>query len=329
VPTQPTGTEYDAATLEPHARGSVLVAAVFDAFISIYEKRTEDLVRIATAGTGVLMPGAIHPDLVCRLAHEATKSASHVLRICIRALDYCPPTDITFGEYLRALITADYEIVPDDDLGYRVAFIEAFRKRGIKVSDVRTLGVESLLWRRDSNELERLSDDLSNRLWQFRDAATALAFTRERKKIFDWQRLVRRDVHKALLEHFATHPQGASDARVLGLDPARDFEVHSARFAMRVGPDGQLLSQAIVGLLQADKDRLIDGVPFEGGSTVIADLAAKQIRYIIRKNVASAERFAQQRDYAASLAMRGGECAYFQPDTAEPFAALHQPRSGS
>ena len=64
-----------------------------------------DLRRIATGGTGILPPGDIHPDLVDRLADEAAKSASHVLRMCIRALDYCPPVDLTFGEYLRALIT--------------------------------------------------------------------------------------------------------------------------------------------------------------------------------------------------------------------------------
>ena len=39
--------------------------------------------------------------------------AERLLTICIRALDYCPPTDITFGEYLRALVTADYDLKPD------------------------------------------------------------------------------------------------------------------------------------------------------------------------------------------------------------------------
>ncbi len=35
-------------------------------------------------------------------AEAATKAGQHVLRMCIRALDYCPPVDLTFGEYLRA-----------------------------------------------------------------------------------------------------------------------------------------------------------------------------------------------------------------------------------
>ena len=52
--------------MTPHARGAILVAAVFDAFIAIYQTRTVDLLRIYTGGTGVLPSGAIHPDLVHR-----------------------------------------------------------------------------------------------------------------------------------------------------------------------------------------------------------------------------------------------------------------------
>jgi hypothetical protein len=84
--------------------------------------------------------------LVDRLSLEASKIAHQVLTICIRALDYCPPVDITFGEYLRALITADRDLVPDDKRSYRVAFISAFRDRGIFPTDVCHLSVDSLAW---------------------------------------------------------------------------------------------------------------------------------------------------------------------------------------
>src|SRR6266508_4781229 len=43
-----------ATLLEPHDRGSILVAAVFDAFFTIYQNRIKDLVRIATGGSGIL-----------------------------------------------------------------------------------------------------------------------------------------------------------------------------------------------------------------------------------------------------------------------------------
>ena len=116
---------------EPHARGALLVGSIFDAFLAIYRHRTRDLLRIATGGTGVLPVGDLHPDLVDRLAAEAAKAAKHLLLMCIRAIDYCPPVDITYGDYMRALITADYDLVPEDDRNYRVAIIEAFRGWGI------------------------------------------------------------------------------------------------------------------------------------------------------------------------------------------------------
>src|SRR4029077_13388008 len=122
------------------------MAGLFRSFQNIYAQRSKDLYRIATGGTGKLPGGDIHPDLVNRLAVEAAKSARHVLTMCIRALDYVPPVDLTFGDYLRALITGDYDMVPDDDHGYRIAFIDAFRRRGIYPDDVRTLSVESLRW---------------------------------------------------------------------------------------------------------------------------------------------------------------------------------------
>ena len=131
---------------EPHARGAILVATIFDAFIRLYNSTTADLLRIATNGTGILQPGAIHPDLVKRLANAACEIAERLLHICIRALDYCPPHDITFGDYLRALITADLDSSPNDMNGYRLALIEAFRSWGIFPDRVNTLSVESLQW---------------------------------------------------------------------------------------------------------------------------------------------------------------------------------------
>jgi subtilisin family serine protease len=325
TPMEPTGDEYDAYD-EPHSRGSILVAAVFDAFLSIYERRTEDLVRIASEGTGILKLGAIHPDLVARLAREATKAASHVLRMCIRALDYCPPTDITFGEYLRAIVTADFDLVPDDDLGYRVAMIEAFRRRGIPVEEVRTVSVESLLWRRERDEPQRLSSEFCRRLWEFYEQADAHAFTTDREVIFHRQRAVRGKIHDSIDKHFRKTKVGADDACILGLDPGYGFEVHTARLATRVGPDGQLLTQMIIVLLQEDRKRPLGyGSFFEGGCTIIADLSSQTVRYIVRKSISSGDRFKRQKDFSLALSRQGDRMAYFRADgkNDEPFAALH------
>jgi hypothetical protein len=142
---EPRRDDYPLAT-EPHELGAVLVAALYDAFLSIYEKRTEDLFRIATEGRGVLPEGHIHPDLVNRLADEASDTAAHFLQVAVLALDYCPPVDITFAEYLRALVTSDYDVTDDTAPEYRIAVIEAFRRRGIYSQDVRVLGEDVLRW---------------------------------------------------------------------------------------------------------------------------------------------------------------------------------------
>jgi hypothetical protein len=57
----------------------------------------EDPYRIATGGSGELPRGHLHPDLVNRVAREASQLAQHVLRICIRAFDYMPPVDVTWA----------------------------------------------------------------------------------------------------------------------------------------------------------------------------------------------------------------------------------------
>ncbi|WEX76279.1 hypothetical protein PYH37_004574 [Sinorhizobium numidicum] len=133
-------------TQEVHARGAILVAAVFRAFLSIYRSRIADLLRIASSGTGILPEGELHPDLVNRLAQEASKSARHILQMCIRALDYCPPVDVTFGDYLRAIITADHDLYPEDEHHYRVALMEAFLAWGIVPREMPIVSVETLLW---------------------------------------------------------------------------------------------------------------------------------------------------------------------------------------
>jgi len=133
-------------TPEPHDRGAVLVAAVFGAFTKVYQSRTHDLFRLATEGTGVLREGDIHPDLVNRLAEEAQRAADRALQMCIRAIDYCPPVGITFGAYLRAIVTADHDMNRIDYQNWRLAFIESFREWGISPRGARSMAEDSLLW---------------------------------------------------------------------------------------------------------------------------------------------------------------------------------------
>jgi len=166
------------SVVDAHARGGFLVAAVFDAFVTIYERRTADLMRL---GRPVSADDGLHPDLVARLADEAAKAADQVMRMCVRALDYAPPVDLRFGEYLRAIITADTDLVPNDPLLYRIAFIEAFKRWGITVPGCISMAPDSLLWDPPQlsqyPEIVRLAQELSGAPLQDPGDALNLRFT--------------------------------------------------------------------------------------------------------------------------------------------------------
>jgi hypothetical protein len=143
VPAPPDPSLY-AEMVEPHERGSILVAAVFDAFFRIYRNRTASLVRAVTGGSGILPAGELQSDLVELITREAAQAAQDVLTMCLRAFEYLPPVDVTFGDYLRAIVTADFELNPRDEYERRACFIDAFRLRGIYAPGVSSLAEEAL-----------------------------------------------------------------------------------------------------------------------------------------------------------------------------------------
>ena len=128
-----------------HQMGELLMAAVFDAFCTVYERKTAAIMRLATRGTGRLAEGDLPDALVEALTTRAHNLASQFLNMLIRAVDYLPPVDVRLGEYLRAIITADSELVPDDTWNYREALIDAFRLRGVYPREVVSLNEDSLL----------------------------------------------------------------------------------------------------------------------------------------------------------------------------------------
>jgi hypothetical protein len=209
---------------QPHARGAILVAAVFDAFFSIYLKRTRDLMRIARAGGAVDSLGDLHPDLAGRLAEEATRTAERFLGICIRALDYCPPIDIQFGEFLRAIVTSDWNVSPDDPLGYRAEIIRAFRSRGIIPEGVTSYseeaaGIEGLAVRvlgppRDQEFLARMDPPAGDRFFRLgpdgKESANAIVPFDPRWNVTasDWEKGLLSEQDADILGEMAENPEG-------------------------------------------------------------------------------------------------------------------------
>jgi hypothetical protein len=278
---------------EAHVRGSILVAAVFDAFLILYNDRIRDLVRIATGGTGVLPAGQIHPDLVNRLASEAAQTADDVLQICIRAMDYLPPVDITFGEFLRALITADYDLAPGVGGRSRIAFIEAFRAWGIYPRDVTTLSEDSLRWRPPDPDSE-LVTKLRKAHQDDPGTATRLTAALEmwqpgtsRERVFQTILGVQRELHNVLEE--LQGGRGRRPTLLPGLDWRREarFTVHNLRPARRLGPHGEFRTEVVFEVIQTDRSgyETSDGMPLRGGATLVLNLSTWAIRYIIYKGL--------------------------------------------
>ncbi|MFC5696188.1 hypothetical protein ACFPU0_11540 [Pseudomonas sp. GCM10022186] len=319
---------------EPHERGAILVAAVFDAFVTIYEQRTVDLFRLA-GFDGDTSRAALPPELVARLAREAVKSADHVLRMCIRALDYLPPVDVHFGEFLRAIVTADSDLVPDDPMHYRLAMIQAFRRRGILPEKCLSLAPDSLLWEsplENINAHDLLSfqrspsrDCVGGRLDltpEYQRSRACLQAEENRRVVWSW--LMQPTPTDAEWERALGVFFMAEHARngVWGsLFPSSDskqpaVEVHSVRTCRRAGPDGQDLRQLVVeitqrrrGYLDEEQQRQQDGQQlqwdgnhpedfmFRGGATLIIDLRDGLLRYVIRKRIDDHVRLAGQRQF--------------------------------
>ncbi|HEX7981069.1 MAG TPA: hypothetical protein VF461_20850, partial [Gemmatimonadaceae bacterium] len=297
-----TDLRYGTAT-EPHELGKVLLAAVFEAFATIYSRKTEPLVRLASGGTGVLPEGAI-PDLLAELLTEkACSLASQFLSVCIRAVDYCPPVDITFGEYLRAVITADYDLVPDDPLGYREAWIDAFRKYGVYPSDVPSLTEDALLWRASDVKLPAAKELGFDKL-QFDGDPARPAGPDE---------IMRQGRALGALACDPTYA-GAfglalpDDPRLEG-DPVDLPVVQSIRSARRAGPDGQIVFDLVAEVTQRREVRPGHGLPgldVYGGTTIILDPTGT-VRYLIGKSVLKPERVQRQREYASATSAFWGD----------------------
>ncbi|WEK36503.1 MAG: hypothetical protein P0Y53_03235 [Candidatus Pseudobacter hemicellulosilyticus] len=330
APKVPDGDEYR-KVMEPHARGAILVSAVFEAFLNIYKVRVADLLRIASNGTGILPQGELQPDLVNRLAAEAAKTAGHVLKMCIRALDFCPPVDITFGDFLRAIITADADLVADDSRDYRLMFIDAFRRRGIYPTGIKNLSVESLSYPiPNTTGMEEQIRILTSFLREFRAEIT---YAKKREAIYAINRkFIAGDytpgqepllgLHRRLSVKFRNSKEFelltglvfGDDYESLGIAESKaykterpSFQVHSLHFATRISPSGNQTNQVVVTLLQnaaasiskdkqgnprAAGNRKQPDLLIGGGCTLIFDLDTLELKYAISKPLLDVEALA-------------------------------------
>jgi hypothetical protein len=313
----PNPSDYQ-TVMEPHARGALLVATIFDAFVAIYNLRTADLKRISA--------GQLSSEIVERLSAEAARAARQVLDICIRALDYCPPVDITFGDYLRALVTADTELVPVDPAGYRLALLEAFRQRGLYPLDVTTLSVESLKWQTaDVPGNAARMKKVINALRQYAEKCT---YVTSRERLFNLTSEAREKMRGMILEIAKEKPVGPDSLQTFGLDASdgdAGIEVQALRMAHRFMRDGSPVMQAIMEVTQSrtvpidPSDATMGTFEFIGGCTLVINLKKPNLDYVVVKNINAPNRLQRTRDYLRSRTAMGMSAYAMQ----EPFGFLH------
>jgi len=305
-------------TFEPHERGAILVAAVFDAFFTVYVNRTRDLIRMAYPDGRDIVPNFLHADLANRLADEAAKTAYRIQSICLRALDYCPPVDITFGDYLRALVTSDRDAASEDGVGYRAALINAFRARGIRPAGVLSYNEDALSWDPYQGASATASNPDFSKLW---------------KDLNAYEDEPDRENEQQLYERL----WGKADTfRIeLGLSLTFPVQAKSINPLHRVQPDGSLRRQIVAELLQKqDEVPLVSEDPgagtfvFRGGTTLIINRQG-EVRFSISKPIdgpAGEERRQQQRDYLSRMAASFALAPYvaFNPERDLSFRGIHR-----
>ena len=277
---------------EPHTRGELIVAAVMNAFVDIWLSRLEKV--------GTLTPGMKDRSLV---VEQGATVADHLLTMCIRALDYCPPTDITFSDYLSALLTIDREVVPDDsNYRYRHWLLKNFTDYGIKPAEKADADGT---WKRCDEELVYSRSHFDSMLRDKEEVARFL-----------WENSI-----------------------ALNLNSDAYFQVESVRPCSRIGPDGFILRETvaeyvqIITLTAGELEKTLGikvphGMPdslrvtaYGGGALIFNEYG--QLKYQIPNRIEDAKRQTARLRYL-------WESGYFDspPDPASHFALMHLKRAG-
>ena len=183
---------------ERHFRGEILVWIILETLAGIWRKRLED---ISFAGSVSL----------ARAAEEGATAAQHLLGMCVRAIDYLPPVEFEFPDFLAALLVSDAEIVPDDKHGYRVAVRDAFARWGIAdaddhIADLSRSGLTAVYRNLSYTALRSDTDEVFRFIWE--------------------------------------------NLELLQIDPRFYIHVEHVRPSVRVGPDGIVVAETVAEYIQ-------------------------------------------------------------------------------
>lgn len=278
---------------EEHRRGELLVAAMLRSFLDIWVARLQKV--------GTISRGKKDRSLV---VEEGAKAADHLLTMAIRAIDYCPPVDLSFSAYLSALLTVDREVVPDDRYGYREALLRNFEGYGIGPSGSAD---DDGTWRRSDRDMVYSRTHFDSML---RDEEEMFRFV--------WENRV-----------------------ALNLGEDGYIEVQSVRPSTRIAPDGFVLRETIaeyVQMLTLQAEELQEvgvdipegmepwrNVTLFGGGTLVFDEYG-QLKYQIANHLLSSEADVKQQSGRISHLWKSGFFAR-PADGSSRFAELHMAKA--
>lgn len=308
---------------EPHARGACFVAAVFDAYVDTYKEAIAGLRRLATGGSGVLPPGALPPDLVHLASKQAVRLADRFLGMVVRAFEFLPVVDVTLGDVVKAIVTADRALFPDDADRLRSTLVEALRRRGIRPTGVTSLADEALAWDKPAHPLNLAAGPHGADLSGLIIDATRRLDVSERGSHDDDSGDGDGPAARGRRIAADLHGWAAAHAAALGLDPDDAIQVKGFHVAYLNAADGQSRPVAVVQLVQRREDLedasadAADRVPVHAATTVIARVNGT-VEHLVPKPLPFA---AVSRAEAAAKAAKAAQLAADDPSP-EQAAAL-------
>jgi hypothetical protein len=302
---------------ECHLRGEILSSAILNAFVRIWTRRLKGW--LPTKDTDVPKD---------RVVEDGSDSAEHLLRMVIRALDYCPVVDITFSDFLSALITADAELLPNDGkYKYRKALLQEFARWGIKPAS------QKAPWARDKRRMADRGVVPEYGAWQHPKNQDEVSIDCVHRESLE------RDpdeVFKFIWEN----------RYALGIYEDAYTEVISVRPCFRMGPDGFHIRETVSEYLQMtdlEARQLIGfgikkpaGMPgstklrlFGGGVLIFDEFG--HLKYHVRSRLNNADRQSKRLDYLWRNGIKDSDGRYGFSDGSSPgqrFALMHLRRLG-
>lgn len=106
---------------EEHEHSQVLTNAFYELLAKLYVKKLKQAKELLHKKT---IDGQVAVNALINAANQTS-------RMMFRGIDYCPPVDVGYVDYARAVLASDRVAYPSDDFGGRKMLAEIFVARGI------------------------------------------------------------------------------------------------------------------------------------------------------------------------------------------------------